>query len=206
MTLSIVTPWKDAPELIPDYEQATAGAQIVIVDHGSHLTNALELERLCHRTGGFYLRDDGPWNFARLNNRGLRRAVGAAVLFLNNDISAAGAWLDQAERDCLTGAALCGPALLTRQIAGRTLLYVEGWAIGAARQIWDALGGWDEGYQGGYWEDNDLCLRAVQSGYTLRRTSWPLLHKSNYTSARTPGAYDHSAPNQERFERMAADA
>lgn len=206
MTVSIVTPWRDAPELIPDYERATAGAQLVIVDHGSQPNNARQLAQLCARNGGFYIRDDGPWNFARLNNRGLARAIGEVVLFLNNDISAAGAWLDQAERDCQLGAGLCGPSLLTRQAAGRTLLYLEGWAIGAARRVWDVLGGWDDAYQGGYWEDNDLCFRAVAAGYTLRRTSWALQHKSNYTSAATTYAYDHSAANQARFEEMVANA
>ncbi len=206
MTLSIVTPWKDAPELIPDYERATAGAQLVIVDHGSSPDNAQALQTLCARNGGFYLRDDGAWNFARLNNRGLRRAVGETVLFLNNDVTAAGPWLDQAERECRLGAGLCGPALQLRLIEGQPLLYLEGWALGAARSVWDALRGWDEAYQGGYWEDNDLCFRAVQAGYSLRRTSWPLIHKSNYTSAHTPGAYAYSDANRARFEQAVARA
>lgn len=206
MTLSIVTPWRDAPELMDDYESATAGAHLVIVDHLSNADNAGRLRDLCRRAGGFYLRDDGPWDFARLNNRGLRRATGDVVLFMNNDIRAARPWLAQAERDCLSAAVLCGPSVKMRQVGTRSLLYLEGWCIGARRSVWDALKGWDESYTGGYWEDNDLCYRATLAGYGMRRCTWPLTHKDNYTSKQTAGAYAHSEANQARFERTVEDA
>lgn len=206
MNVSIVTPWRNAPELLADYDAATAGAHVVIVDHLSAPDNAAALRDFCARRGGFYLRDDGAWNFARLNNRGLRRAVGEVVIFANNDISADGPWLAQATRDCGVPGVLVGPSLLTANVAGRALLYIEGWCIGAHRHTWDSLQGWNEHYTGGYWEDNDLAFRAIQAGYALRRGAWPLRHKSNYTSSATPGAYAHSEANRERFAAEVAHA
>lgn len=44
-------------------------------------------------------------------------------------------------------------------------------------------GPWDAGaYPGPYWEDNDLCLRALQAGIALVQTAWPLQHKGGRTA------------------------
>lgn len=42
---------------------------------------------------------------------------------------------------------------------------------------WDALA-----YPGPYWEDNDLCLRALQAGLSLVQTTWPIAHKGGQTA------------------------
>jgi len=35
------------------------------------------------------------------------------------------------------------------------------------RRIWDELGGLDESYAGGYWEDADFCMRVRERGYRI---------------------------------------
>jgi GT2 family glycosyltransferase len=57
----------------------------------------------------------------------------------------------------------------------------------------------DEYYTGLYWEDNDLCLRALTAGYKLVQTILPVWHYNNYTSARLPDAKAHSADNERKF-------
>lgn len=198
--ISIVTPWLNASELVPVYESTTRGAQIIIVDNGSDWQHARHIEALCHRTGGVYIRNNENAGFSHANNQGLKVALGEIVMFLNNDVQARGAWLERVEREVQPGA-LYGVSMLNKHGYD----YIEGWCIAAQRAVWDALGGWDETYYTGlYWEDNDLCFRAHKLGVRLCRMTWPLWHHNNYTSRKTPGAYDHSAENERRFlERVA---
>lgn len=204
--ISVVTPWLGHPELIADYENAVTGADVVIVDNGSEPDDAAQLLDMISRIGGTYIRNESNTWFAAANNQGLRAAQGDVVLFLNNDIAAETGWLEAVARDCEAGL-LCGPSLLCQNVAGRALPYLEGWCIGARREVWDALNGWDaEAYPLPYWEDNDLCWRAVQAGYRLRRCDWPVTHKSNTTSRHTEGAYSHSERNRSTFEKRVLGA
>jgi hypothetical protein len=44
-------------------------------------------------------------------------------------------------------------------------------------------GPWDaESYPGPYWEDNDVCFRALQAGVSLIQTTWPIQHKGGRTA------------------------
>ena len=64
----------------PNYE-------IVIVDNGSREPETLKyLEELKSRGGMRVIKDDGGFNFSRLNNLGVRESRGDYVLLLNNDI------------------------------------------------------------------------------------------------------------------------
>ena len=70
--------------------------EIVIVDNGSReLETAEYLKELANSNERVRtVRDDGPFNFSRLNNFGARSARGSLVLFLNNDIEVTdGDWL-----------------------------------------------------------------------------------------------------------------
>lgn len=195
-TISIVTPWLDHPELIPEYAAAVAGAeQVIIVDNASRAETAGQLERLATT----YLRNESNRYFAPANNQGLAAATGDIVLFLNNDISAPAGWLDRVRREVQPGV-LYGPSLKYQRIDGELLPYLEGWCIGARRDTWLALGGWDaEHYPRPYWEDNDLCYRAVKAGLQLAQVPWPLLHLGN-TTGRTYGpAYADAERNRQMF-------
>jgi GT2 family glycosyltransferase len=72
---------------------------------------------------------------------------------------------------------------------------VTGAALLMPRALFDALGGFDEGYVNG-WEDVDLCLRVREAGkrvYYEPRSA--LLHHESVT----PGRFDRERPNAERF-------
>lgn len=193
--ITVITPWLNASELIPVYEAGVAGAQVIVIDNGSLSEHAMALQAMCERLGGVYVRNDSNVGFARANNQGLARADGEIVVFMNNDVECRPGWLTQVEHDVQSGA-LYGPSLLERG----GLPYIEGWCIAGVLSDWLALGGWDDEYYTGlYWEDNDVCFRAVRRGMTLKRTFWPVWHYGNYTSAKTPGAYDAAAENERRF-------
>jgi GT2 family glycosyltransferase len=203
MTVSIVTPWLNASELIPVYAATTRGAQIIIVDNGSERQHAERLEIFCMMAGdrAIYIRNETNAGFSHANNQGLAVATGEIVMFLNNDVQGRGAWLERVELEVQPGA-LYGISILNKHGYD----YIEGWCIAARRAVWDALNGWDQDYYAGlYWEDNDLCFRAHKAGIGLVRTTWPLWHFNNYTSSKTPGAYDNSAENEQRFLRRIAE-
>jgi GT2 family glycosyltransferase len=200
MTVSIVTPWLNASELIMVYENTTRGAQVIIVDNGSEWMHARHLEAYCNRVNGLYIRNETNTGFSHANNQGLKVATGDIVMFLNNDVQGRGAWLDRVEQEVKPGA-LYGISILNKH----GFDYIEGWCIAARREVWDKLNGWDEGYYSGlYWEDNDLCFRAHKLGIRLERATWPLWHFNNYTTSKTPGSFDHSAENERLFLQRVA--
>ena len=204
-TISIITPWLNCPELVRTYERSVNTAEVIVIDNGSDLDAAAKIKAMTTRQRGIYIRNEANAKYAAANNQGLAVATGDIIIFMNNDIEAPPGWLHQVKRDVKDGA-LYGPSLLTRMVAGQPMPYLEGYCIAATRDTWNALGGWDETYQGMYWEDNDLCWRAMGAGFKLVETKWPVWHYGNYTSGKTPGAYDSSVTNQATFEKRVHDA
>lgn len=87
--ISIIIPTRDRLDLlggcIDSIEKRTAyrNYELVIVDNGSREPHTLAyLSASRHRV----LRDDGPFNFARLNNKAVAHAKGDYILLLNNDV------------------------------------------------------------------------------------------------------------------------
>lgn len=86
--VSVIIPTRDRVDLVAQavegLERGTdyRNLEIVIVDNGSTDPETLAyLERSPHRV----IRDDGPFNFPRLNNRAAAEARGELLLLLNND-------------------------------------------------------------------------------------------------------------------------
>lgn len=202
--VSIITPWRNHPELLPAYAAAVGTfADVAIVDNSDDENAQLAAACLAHRWT--HLPGAPAMSFAESNNYGFRHTRADIVLFLNNDIEAPAGWLAQVERDVKPGG-LYGPSRLPYQIDAQQFVYLEGWCLAATRDTWMDLGGWDQAYPGGYWEDTDLCWRALQLGLTLHKTSWPVKHLGNTTAKDTPGAYAHSQPNYERFAARVREA
>jgi len=205
-TISIITPWSGntAADLLPDYANATQGAEIITVDNACAPETASALESFHAQVCGRYIRNESNLGFAGGNNQGYTLATGHIVLFLNSDIAAPPGWLRMVEADVKHGA-LYGPSMQQQLVAGRWLPYIEGWCIAATRATWEALrirptdpppkgyegvtivmewgGPWDaDAYPSPYWEDNGLCLQALQQGIQLVQTAWPVQHKGGRTA------------------------
>ena len=135
---------------------------------------------------------DQRGGFAAAVNTGAQNANGAYVCLLNADTVVSPGWLDKlVER--LEGrpeAAACGPTILnvdgsvnslgsefdwrlgsfphvTADSAARERDAITGACLLARRALWEALGGLDEAYRLGYWEDTDLCMRIRRAGYEI---------------------------------------
>lgn len=200
-----MTPFLNGADLLPDYEQATLGAELIIVDNGSDEPTATALQSLPPERGRV-LRNETNAGFAGANNQGYAVATGDVIVFLNSDIAGDAAWL-QAVAEDVKGGALYGPSLAQQLVGGRWLPYLEGWCIAATRATWEQIridpqrdvdaatrgygvfpsvgwrGPWDAlAYSGPYWEDNDLCFRALQAGIALIQTTWAIQHKGGRTA------------------------
>lgn len=203
INVSIVTPWHNNPELITDYEQAAKGVQVIIVDNASDSVTADGLQSMVERLGNdsHYVRNEENVGYSKANNQGLAFANGEIVVFLNSDVVATGDWLGMAQR--AKEGALYAPTTGVRIVDGEAYRYLEGWCLFGHKSDFEKIGGWnDRDFPGWYWEDNELCYRAEKAGLQLKQAYLPITHLSNYTSSRTPGAYDLRPDNQAAFERI----
>lgn len=211
-TISIVTPFLNGLDLLTDYDAATQGAEVIIVDNGSDKETRDALQTL-PKERGRVIRNETNLGFAAANNQGYAAASGDIIVFLNSDIAADPAWLKLVADDVKDGA-LYGPSLAQQLVAGRWLPYIEGWCIAATRGTWDKLilwsdndGPWDAySYPGPYWEDNDLCLRAMQAGIALIQTTWPMQHKGGRTAGPIQKNAESLEANRLTFSRRAMSA
>lgn len=204
VTISIVTPFHNCPELLADYEKAVRGAQVIAIDNGSDQQTADALRVMVKRLGNFsfYIRNEQNELYSHANNQGLHSTTGEIVVFLNSDIVATGDWLACVAKDTKPGA-LYGANAGQRTVNKIVYPYLEGWCLWGYKSDFERIGGWNEkDFHGLYWEDNELCYRAVKAGLKLMQAFVPLKHLSNYTSSRTAGSYDHSGNNSLVFERI----
>jgi glycosyltransferase involved in cell wall biosynthesis len=202
MKTSIITPWSGSTsDLLADYFAAVQHAdQVVTVDNASAHTTASDLVQMHEQIGGEYIRNAENRGFAAANNQGYAVATGDVIVFLNSDIAAQPGWLKAVAADVKDGG-LYGPSLQQQLVYGMWLPYVEGWCIAATKKTWNRLCGpsgiikthtidltcisvpWDaDAFPGPYWEDTDLCLRALEAGITLVQTAWPIQHKGGRTA------------------------
>lgn len=92
--------------------------------------------------------------------------VGARLLFPNGSIQNAGGDFDQLGQPvhrCLGWTNPRHPECNMRQ----AVEWTTGAALAIRSDVFMQLGGFDEGYERGYFEDVDLCLRTVQAGFRV---------------------------------------
>lgn len=204
-TVSIVTPWKDQLGFLPAYLEAVKGAdEVIVVDGGC----TPESKRVLMSVFGSVLHMPGEFSFSKACNKGISVASGDIVIMLNNDVRRTGNWLDLVRAQVKRGA-LYGPELLrvTIAAAGVSAPYISAWCLAARRDVWAGLAGFDwETFTGGYWEDNDLCFRAVMADLSLVRVDWPILHLGNGTSGLNGRQTPQTLANMAAFEKRVCEA
>ena len=204
-SITIVTPWLNAHELIPGYWNAVEselvdGDRVIVVDNGS--VDPLHETWTC--APSMIRRNEQNTGFNRANNAGLGRSETDAVLFLNNDIRAtAPGWL-QPIRDALQPGVLVGADLRDDRhtaVDGRVIPYLDGWCLAGMRDDLIRIGGWNEDFEEpAYYGDNELCARAREAGMELVEVPIALRHVGNYTSKRMD-ITGVSTRNRARYEQ-----
>lgn len=78
-----------------------------------------------------------------------------------------------------------------KQVAEREM--VTGCCMGFNRKTFLELGGFDQNYRIGYWEDSDLCLRFREKGYkVLFQPNSRIYHKLGHTGSGSHQYHDHN--------------
>ena len=169
--------------------------EVIVVDNGSgepfdEYLGSVRVRRDNLRVIHF----EKPLGFARAVNEGARRARHEFLVLLNSDTVVTDWWLDRliepmsedpsiaisgpltnhCGQDAQVDASLCGsqpPSLDARSQEHSKFIpepqTVSFFCAMIRRTAWEQLGGVDEIYQAGSFEDDDFCLRARLAGYRL---------------------------------------
>ncbi len=197
MSLAIVTPWRDHPELAADYFAAVETGkpdQLIVVDDGSEEPLGFAAVRI------------EPTGFCGASNAGLALVETDQVLFLNNDIKMLRPdWLDQI-RGAVQRGVLVGPLVFNNNLGKVEHPYIDGWCLGMTTEDARGLGGWPEVYDEAgpaYFSDNALALLARSEGMTLRDLSPGLGHKAGQTGGQDRELFEAAlAVNGKVFEKL----
>lgn len=177
--------------------------EIVAVDDGSSDATPEYLEALSARHSGIRVnRSHARSGFATAVNRGLQRSRGSVLVVLNNDTVVAPGWLDGLAHHLrepsvgLVGAVSSGvegPSKVRRNYSTLGGFVVEAggraahpsarqvdrltfFCVAMRRDVYAAVGGLDEGFGAGLFEDDDYCRRVSDAGLSLLCADDVLVH------------------------------
>ncbi|MED4515920.1 glycosyltransferase [Bacillus subtilis] len=168
--------------------------EVIVIDNGSHDGTRDYLKQITSIKAIFNKTNEG---FAKACNQGLEVASGDNILFLNNDTIVTNQWLEpmikllyQDDKIGMVGPVsnyVSGPQqvpvnytnveeiedfsrLYCLQQRGRSkaVLRLVGFCLLVKKKVLDEVGGFDERFVGGSFEDDDLSLRVLQAGYQLK--------------------------------------
>jgi GT2 family glycosyltransferase len=166
-------------------QQARRPFEVLVVDNVSTDGTAAVAWSYAGRVPGLRVVDAaGGRGVAYARNAGVREAAGAVVLFCDSDDEVRDGWVEAMTR-ALDDADLVGGPLEVARInapdvvaavptppvdrlptAMRYLPYATGANLGVRKNVWEALGGFDETYVGGH-EEVDFAWRAQFRGFSL---------------------------------------
>src|SRR3984957_11274464 len=165
---------------------ASVPFEVIVVDNGSSPDVARWLSsEIPRRAGLSVLSFDRPLGFAGAANAGARKAQHDFLVLLNSDSAVTDVWLDGLMEAMRSDASIGivspvtnyfgpGPQLQSGppEADARRHLIVEQrrlffFCVMIRRELWDSVGGLDEIYQLGTYEDDDFCLRARMAGWSM---------------------------------------
>lgn len=182
--------------------------EIIIIDNGSsdgtidYLKKSPGLKTVFNETNA---------GFAKGCNQGLDIATGQSILFLNNDTIVTKNWLESMitllyrdEKIGMVGPVsnyVNGPQQIpvdysnieaiqdfsskyceNQRGKSKLVLRLVGFCLLVKRELLDKIGGFDERFEYGSFEDDDLCLRAVQAGYQLQIVMDSFIHHHGHAT------------------------
>ena len=180
--------------------------EIIFVDNGSKDGTKKYLKSRVKVNPNYKLINNSKnMGFAAGNNQGVKKARGEYVLILNNDVLVGEGWLDSMlqslQKDEKIG--IVGP--ITNSISGLQMVQnipyegdnfaefagkvrkvnsgkltprrrLAGFAMLLKKSLYQEIGGFDESFAAGNFEDDDLCLRVKEKGYALMVDESTFIH------------------------------
>lgn len=133
------------------------------------------------------IHNDRNRGFGPANNQGVKAAKHDKILLVNNDIIVRGDYAkimaEAIQDNCIYGAQLFSHNTGWNVFDGQIIPYLAGWCLGMTKATFEALGGFDERYIPGDYEDLDLCYTATKQGIALHQIDVPLAHMFEQTAA-----------------------
>lgn len=198
--ISVITPVWNRSDLTAQFLYANwlryqeKDIEFIIVDNGSSDATRQLLDHWAEVGGGqiVVIRNSKNLGFGPANNQGVKAAMYDKLLFINNDVEISGDYITPVvlaldERpDTLVGAQFLNFDTGWNKFNGRIIPYLAGWCVGMTKAVFEALGGFDERYVPGDYEDMDLSYTAFKTGYALMSLDLPLYHRFNQTAQQLP--------------------
>lgn len=158
--------------------------EFVVIDNGSTDSTAAALQGWQGRMAKqlTVITNEDNRGFGPALNQGVAVAKGRFLILLSNDVIIEGDYISliestlENERDILGGAQVLDFDTGWNTFNTETIAYVAGWCVFCTREVWREIGGFDERYVPCDYEDLDLSLKAIKSGYPLKQVKLPLSH------------------------------
>jgi O-antigen biosynthesis protein len=181
----------------------TTDFEIIVVDNGSQprTVDTLLPKELCKMQ---IVRNEINFGYPSAVNQGIKASIGETLCFLNNDCVVTPHWFDYLNDHIKDGADIVGP--MTNKISGpqqtRVKMYdgadslaviaeefhqknlhkymyfyrLVGFCFVLRRSVYDLIGGFDEEFGIGNYEDDDYCMRAIDAGLQVRMAKDVYVH------------------------------
>jgi GT2 family glycosyltransferase len=184
--------------------------ELIVVDNGSTDETSQSLK---DQQDVKLIRNETNLGFPKGCNQGIEAASGDSVLFLNNDTVVTENWLKNLLRELYSDerVGMVGP--VSNYVSGQQQIPVKyhelsdldrfakehceqhsgqwvsarrlvGFCLLVKRSVLNEIGLFDERFGIGNYEDDDLCLRALQAGYSLRIVYDSFVHHVGHVTVR----------------------
>lgn len=197
--------------------------RLLLVDNGSEPATRTYLEQVARTVPwpAQLIRHPQNLGFIQAVNRGAKAGDAPWLCILNNDTVVTTGWLTELLRVAAAddrigllnptsnslGFSLgqLNPEAFARQLAGESGRSVEiptalGFCLLVRRALWERLGGFDEGFGMGYFEDEDLSRRVQADGLRCARACAAYVyHEERVSFRRLPKAEAAYRQNRRRF-------
>ncbi|RLG87045.1 MAG: hypothetical protein DRO18_03660 [Thermoprotei archaeon] len=192
--VSIVIPFRNLFQMTMDCIESICNSErsvnfeIILVDNGSRRYPP-SFRAAARKRGVIFIRNPENLGYPKAVNIGVKASKGKYILIMNNDVIVRERGflkqlIDQERRR--PGIIGLSGGIINKEgnFGGFTVSkfdYLEGWFLFMRREIYDKLGGLDEVFSPGYYEDTDFSFRARKAGIGLSIAKMDIEHLRSRT-------------------------